>query len=94
MTALWYLWPQHLLFYILTAAIVAGSRVVVGAHYLGDTLAGALIAMLTTRYVARILARGGIDLAAARHGLVSRVRRCADKVRLLPLSTEKSVISS
>ena len=69
MTALWYLWPRHLLFYILTATIVAGSRVVVGAHYLGDTLAGALIAVLTTRYVTQIFARGGIDLAAARRGL-------------------------
>lgn len=69
MTALWYLWPQHLLFYILVAAIVSVSRVVVGAHYLADTLAGALVAVLTTRYVARIFAKGGIDLAAARHGL-------------------------
>jgi membrane-associated phospholipid phosphatase len=69
MAALWYLWPQHLLFYILAATIVAASRVVVGAHYLGDVLAGALIAVLTTRYVAQILARGGIDLAAASEGL-------------------------
>jgi lipid A 4'-phosphatase len=69
MTALWYLWPQHILFYILAAGIVAGSRVVVGAHYLGDTLAGALIAVLTTRYLARIFRRGGIDLAAAQHRL-------------------------
>jgi lipid A 4'-phosphatase len=69
MTALWYLRPHHVLFYILGAAIVAGSRVAVGAHYLGDALAGALIAVLTTRSVARTLARGGIDLAAARQGL-------------------------
>jgi len=68
MTALWYLWPQHVLFYILAAAIVVGSRVVVGAHFLSDILAGALIAVLTTRSVARIFARGGIDLGAARHG--------------------------
>lgn len=69
MTALWYLWPQHLLFYILVAAIVSVSRVVVGAHYLGDTLAGGLIAVLTTCCVAQIFANAGIDLAAARHGL-------------------------
>jgi lipid A 4'-phosphatase len=69
MTALWCLWPQHLLFYILAAAIVAVSRVVVGAHYLSDVLAGALVAVLTTCYVARLLARGGIDLTAARLGL-------------------------
>jgi len=69
MTALWYLWPQHLLFYILAAAIVAASRIVVGAHYFSDVLAGALVAVLTTRYVARLLARGGIDLTTARLGL-------------------------
>jgi len=69
MTALWYLWPQHLLFYILAATIVPASRVVVGAHHVSDVLAGALIALLTTRYIAQIFARGGIDLAAARQGL-------------------------
>jgi membrane-associated phospholipid phosphatase len=68
MTAFWYLWPQHVLFYIVAAGIVAGSRVVVGAHFLSDILAGALVAVLTTRSVARIFARGGIDLGAARHG--------------------------
>jgi lipid A 4'-phosphatase len=70
MTALWYLWPQHLLFYILAATIVAASRIVVGAHYFSDVLAGALLAVLTTRYVARLLARGGIDLTTAHHGLI------------------------
>lgn len=68
MTALWLVWPQHLLFYVLVATIVALSRVVVGAHYLSDTLAGALIAVLTTHGVALIFARNGIDLAAARRG--------------------------
>ena len=65
MTALWYLWPRHLLFYILAGTIVAESRVVVGAHYLSDTMAGAWLAVLTTRGVAWLFARGGIDLAAA-----------------------------
>jgi lipid A 4'-phosphatase len=68
MTALWFLWPQHLLFYILVAAIVCMSRVVVGAHYLGDVLAAALIAVLTTRSTAQVFAKCGIDLAAARRG--------------------------
>lgn len=68
-TALWFLWPQHLLFYILVAAIVCMSRVVVGAHYLADCLAGASIAVLTTRYTAQVFAKCGIDLAAERHGL-------------------------
>jgi lipid A 4'-phosphatase len=68
MTALWFLWPQHLLFYILVAAIVSVSRVVVGAHYLGDVLAAALIAVLTTRFTAQVFAKCGIDLVAARRG--------------------------
>src|SRR5207253_9816616 len=68
MTALWYVWPQHLLFYILAGAIVAASRIVVGAHYVSDVLAGGLIAVVTTRCVAGLLARGGIDLAASRLG--------------------------
>jgi undecaprenyl-diphosphatase len=68
MTAFWFLWPQHLLFYILMAAIVCMSRVVVGAHYLGDTVAGGLIAVLTTNYVAQVFANWGIDLGSARHG--------------------------
>jgi lipid A 4'-phosphatase len=68
MTGLWFLWPQHLLFYILVAAIVCMSRVVVGAHYLADVLAAALIAVLTTRFTAQIFAKCGIDLAPARRG--------------------------
>jgi membrane-associated phospholipid phosphatase len=42
---------------------------VVGAHYLGDSLAGALIAVLTTRYAAHLFSKAGIDLGASRHGL-------------------------
>jgi lipid A 4'-phosphatase len=70
-TGLWFLWPRHLLFYVLVATIVCVSRVVVGAHYLADSLTGALIAVLTTRYVAQLFTRAGIDLAAARHGTVA-----------------------
>jgi membrane-associated phospholipid phosphatase len=68
MTALWFLWPQHVLFYILVAAIVSLSRVAVGAHYLSDVLGGALIAVLTTWGTASAFARSGIDLVAARRG--------------------------
>jgi lipid A 4'-phosphatase len=68
MTALWLVWPQHLLFYGLLTAIVALSRVAVGAHYLSDVLAGALIGTFTAWGVALMLARSGIDLAAATRG--------------------------
>lgn len=66
MTALWVLWPRHLLFYILAAAIVAGSRIVVGAHYPSDVVAGAFIAVMVTRGVAVLFAAGEIDLAPGR----------------------------
>jgi lipid A 4'-phosphatase len=69
-TALWWVWPQHLLFYIIVAAIVAGSRIVVGAHYPSDVVAGALVAVLATRWMASIFARGGIDPIGAYRGTI------------------------
>jgi lipid A 4'-phosphatase len=66
--ALTWLWPRHVLFYILVASVVAASRVVVGAHYPSDILAGAFIAVVTTRFVAWHFDRWGIDLEAAKHG--------------------------
>jgi lipid A 4'-phosphatase len=68
MAAFWTLWPTHLLFYIMVGSIVAASRVVDGAHFLADTIGGAWLAILTTRGVALLFVRGGIDLGAARHG--------------------------
>jgi lipid A 4'-phosphatase len=68
LTALWWLWPEHILLYLLAGTIVAASRVVVGAHFLGDAIAGAWLAVLTTRAVVMLFARAGIDLAAARQG--------------------------
>jgi lipid A 4'-phosphatase len=86
-TALWCLWPQHLLFYALVAILVSLSRVAVGAHYLSDVLAGAFVALLTTRGMALTFARVDIDLGAARrvHGsslgtLPWPCRRFADAV--------------
>lgn len=75
MSALWWLWPRHLLFYVLVAAIVAGSRVVGGAHYPSDVMAGALVAVLSTWYVALLFARGGIDLTAARTGRICSIEK-------------------
>jgi lipid A 4'-phosphatase len=86
-SALWWLWPQHVLFYILAATILSLSRVVVGAHYPSDVMAGALVAVLSTRYVALVFARWGIDLAASRQGRVGGApmppwpcRRCLEMV--------------
>jgi lipid A 4'-phosphatase len=54
MTALWCLWPRHPLFYIGLAAIVAASRIVMGAHYLSDVVMGAFVAVLLTRGLAAL----------------------------------------
>jgi lipid A 4'-phosphatase len=68
MTALWYLWPSHLLFYMVVGTIIGVSRVVTCAHFLSDAIAGAWLAVLTTGGVVELFARTGIDLAAARRG--------------------------
>jgi lipid A 4'-phosphatase len=58
MTALWCLWPRPLLFYIAAAALIAVSRVMIGAHYLSDVIAGTVIAVVVTRVIAsRLLPR-------------------------------------
>ena len=57
-TALWCLWPQPVLFYVVGAALVAISRVVMGAHYLSDVVMGAFVGMLATRALAAGFTRG------------------------------------
>ncbi len=69
MAALYRLWPRHLLFYILLAAIVAASRLAVGAHYLSDVVAAAFVGILSARGLSLLFARGGVDLDAARRGV-------------------------
>jgi lipid A 4'-phosphatase len=63
MTALWCLWPRHLLFYIAIGTVVAGSRVISGAHYPSDVLIGAFIAVLTTRALEGLFADRRVPLA-------------------------------
>jgi lipid A 4'-phosphatase len=70
MAALWWIWPRHLLFYVVVAAIIAGSRIAVGAHYPSDVIAGALIAVLATRSVVWMFARWGVDLEGASRGAI------------------------
>lgn len=57
--ALWCLWPRPLLLYVIGAALVAASRVVMDAHYLSDVVMGGVIGVLTARAVATAVARGG-----------------------------------
>ena len=61
-TALWCLWPRHVLFYIALASVVAASRVVTGAHYLSDVVIGGFVAVLVTRAVAVGFARFRLKL--------------------------------
>jgi lipid A 4'-phosphatase len=56
--ALWCLWPQPVLFYAVGAALVAASRVVMGAHYLSDVVMGGFIGVVVTRALAVAFARG------------------------------------
>jgi lipid A 4'-phosphatase len=56
MTALWCLWPRPLYLYVAGAALVAVSRVITGAHYPSDVIAGAAIAVVVTRAIAHWLA--------------------------------------
>lgn len=65
-TALWCLWPRHFLFYITLASVVAASRVVTGAHFLSDVVAGAFVAVLVTRAVAAGFIRFRLPLPLGR----------------------------
>jgi lipid A 4'-phosphatase len=56
--ALWCLWPQPVLLYVIGAALIAASRVVMGAHYLSDVVMGGFIGVVVTRALAVAFARG------------------------------------
>ena len=74
-TALWCLWPRHVLFYIVLGCIVAASRVVTGAHYLSDVVVGGFIAVLVTRAVAVGFARFRLKLPLERGAIPEPVLR-------------------
>jgi lipid A 4'-phosphatase len=66
MTALWCLWPRHVLFYVALASVVAASRVVTGAHYLSDVVAGGFVAVIVTRAIAAGFVRFRLKLPFGR----------------------------
>jgi lipid A 4'-phosphatase len=74
-TALWCLWPRHVLLYIALAAVVAASRVVTGAHYLSDVVTGGFVAILVTRAAAAGFARRGAWPAFGRAAIPEPVLR-------------------
>jgi len=63
--ALWCLWPRPLLLYAIAAALVAASRVVMGAHYLSDVVMGAFVGIVVTRAMAAAYARGRLPFRLA-----------------------------
>lgn len=54
------LWPHRRWWLIAAACLVAASRVAINAHYFGDVLGGALVAIMTTLIVRRFFASRGM----------------------------------
>ena len=48
MLALYYFYPKYKYLYVAAAVLVAGSRVVIAAHYLSDVVFGAYLALVIT----------------------------------------------
>lgn len=65
-TALFFLAPRGWFLYFPVAALVAVSRVVVGAHYPGDVVMGSYLGVATTFYVRQFFLDKGIDVFARR----------------------------
>ena len=56
------IWPRFRIPYILLALMVSASRVLTSAHFLGDVVAGAYVAVITTLAVKGFFEESGIDL--------------------------------
>ena len=81
-TALGIIWPRGRWLLALLAAIVALSRVVIGAHFLSDIIIGACVGYATSQLIALWMARRRLGLAlhctgsARRCRLVRHARGC------------------
>jgi membrane-associated phospholipid phosphatase len=62
MTALAWIYPPLRVPCLVVAVLVSGSRVVVGAHFLSDVIAGAFLAVAVAVIVRRAFERGGISI--------------------------------
>lgn len=69
--ALTVLWPRHAAAYWLLAALVALSRLGVGAHYPSDTIGGAWLGLMVALYLKGVFARGDTPLEDAKAGLIA-----------------------
>jgi lipid A 4'-phosphatase len=63
--ALYLLWPRGLPAYAAAALLVAASRIIIGAHYLGDVIAGAYVAAVVTLALWAAFARAGVFVPRA-----------------------------
>jgi membrane-associated phospholipid phosphatase len=57
-------WPAHRRIFIATAAVVAASRFVTGAHYVSDTLLGAAVGIVIVAMMQIIFHYCGIELSS------------------------------
>lgn len=53
------LWPRYAIVWLALAGLVAASRAMINAHYLGDVVGGALVAAVTALIVRRLFAGHG-----------------------------------
>lgn len=67
-TAFYLLWPRGSPVYIVAALLVMASRVVLGAHYVSDVIAGAAIGIAATWATWLAFARAGLVLRAGDSG--------------------------
>ena len=68
--ALCTIWPRLLPLGIVFATLIALSRIIITAHYVGDVLGGVYVAVVVTYYVDAVFRRSGIDIAAAKAGVL------------------------
>lgn len=65
-TALYLIKPRYRFAYFAIAVLVAASRVITGAHFPSDVIAGAYIGVVTTLYLRGIFLSRGIDIFGKR----------------------------
>lgn len=70
MMVFWLVLPQHRLIYVLVAILVGISRVIVGAHYLGDVVFAAFLSIALTTWLYDRMIRWGLPSRLQRGGYV------------------------
>jgi len=62
MTALYLIVPRYRFIYFTIAVLVAASRVIIGAHFPSDVIAGAYLGVVTTLYLKGLFLSWGMDI--------------------------------